>query len=349
MKRLLHETGKLQHKLLYGIIMAGTLLLASGCKKQTVVQQVLALTPVATGLHSPIGLEVDKNGWIWVGEGGTGKNDGKVTVITPDGKTFDAIVNFPSVVSPTGEADGPTHLLFADGLLYVLGTAGKMYKADVASFKPGDAPLQASGLGVEDIGAFVLAYPFVNNAHDTHPYNLVVGPNGDIYIADAAANAILRREKNTGALSVVAEVPGVANATTVGPDPIQSVPTGIYYDGQSFLVTTLLGFPFPAGKAVIYRITPAASGPATVALYQQGFTSLIDIAQGGSPGRLVLEHAVRSGGVFTLNTGRLVWANGTSVTVLAEGLKRPTGLKQVDEHTWYVASLGDNSVLKVTY
>lgn len=331
-----------------------TLLLLPGCTKedtaqQVTAQEVFAMTPVATGLKSPMGLEVDKNGWVWIAEGGTAKNDGKVSVLTQDGKLYDAIVNFESVASPTGEADGPSHLLFADGLLYILGTGGKMYKADVTAFKPGNTPLQASGLGVEDIGAFVLAYNFVNNAHDTHPYNLTIGPNGDIYIADAAANAILRREKS-GALSVVAEVPGIPNTTAVGPNPIQSVPTGIYYDGQGFLVTTLLGFPFPAGKAVVYRVIPAASGPgAAVSVYQQGFNSLIDIAEGGSQGKLVLEHGTRAAGAFALNTGRLIWANGTTATVLTSGLNRPVGLKQVDEHTWYVTSLGDNSVLKVTY
>ena len=350
MKHLFLKPKRLLSQLLYITFTAGTLLLAAGCAKEsaTQTQSVNTVSPIASGFHNPLGLEVDAAGLVWVAEQGTGKNDGKVSVVTPQGQKYDVIINFESVPSPGGEPDGPSHLLFADGLLYVLGTGGKMYKVPQSSLKPGVSTIDASSLAVEDIGAFVLAYNFVHNAHDTHPYNFTVGPNGDIYIVDAAANALLRREKN-GTLSVVAEVPGIPNPTPVGPNPIESVPTGIYYDGQGFFVTTLLGFPFPAGKAVIYKITPAASVGASVDVYQQGFTSLVDIAKGTSQGKLVLEHGVFGPMGFTPNTGRLLMANGTSFTVLADGLNQPTGLKQVDEHTSYVANYGDNTVVKITY
>lgn len=144
-----------------------------------------------------------------------------------------------------------------------MGTGGKMYKADATVLKPG-APLKAPSLGVKNIGAFVLSQGFP----DSHPYNLVIGPNGALYITDAGANAIVRREK-TGALSVLAKVPGIVNPTPVGSPQIESVPTGIIYDGQNFFVTTLLGFPFPSGKALIYKISPTG----VVSVYQQGFTS----------------------------------------------------------------------------
>jgi hypothetical protein len=224
-----------------------------------------------------------------------------------------------------------------------------MYKVPQSCLKPGVSTITASSMQVENIGAFVLAYNFVHNAHDTHPYNFTVGPNGAIYIVDAAANALLRREKN-GDLSVVAEIPGIPNNSGIGPDPTESVPTGIYYDGQAFFITTLLGFPFPAGKALIYKVTPAASaGPATVEVYQQGFTSLVDIAKGGATGKLVLEHGTFGAMGFTPNTGRLLMANGTTSTVIADGLNQPAGLKQVDEHTCYVTNYGDNTVLKITF
>lgn len=52
---------------------------------------------------------------------------------------------------------------------------------------------------------------------------------------------------------------------------------------------------------------------------------------------------------FAPKTATLTWANGSSATLLADGLNLPAGLKQADEHTWYVTSLGDGSVLKVSY
>jgi hypothetical protein len=204
------------------------------------------------------------------------------------------------------------------------------------------ATVDASTLGVEDIGTFVLAQNFPS--HESHPYNLTMGPNGAIYITDAAANAVIRREKN-GVLSVVTQVPGIVNPLPIGGPMVESVPTGIYYDGQDFLITTLLGFPFPSGKALIYKMSPAG----TLSIYQQGFTTLVDIAKGGILGRLVLEHGTLGATGFTPFTGRLVWANGTSSSVLTDKLDQPAGLKQADEHTWYVTSFTGNSIMKVTY
>ena len=347
MKHLLLKN-PLQKLFLYSTFAAGTLVFAPGCTKEDNATAVLSVTPIASNLKGPVGLEL-KDGWVWVGQAGTGANDGKVSAISPAGTLYDVITGFESVGSPGGEPDGPSHLLFANDSLYVLGTGGKMYIIAQADLKPGVSTLNASVMKVQNIGAFVLAYPFVSNAHDTHPYNFAIGPNGAIYITDAAANAILRREKN-GELSVVAEIPGYANPTPVGAPFVESVPTGIYYDGQDFYINTLTGFPFLPGQAVIYKLTPPASGQATPTIYQRGFTTEVDIAKGtAAAGKVVLKHgsfALPAG--WVANTGRLVWANGSTITVLADGLNQPAGLKQADEHTWYVTSFGDNTVLKVT-
>lgn len=319
---------------------AGILLFVSSCTKKDPPPRKLSVTTIASGLNQPIGLEVDNHGRVWVAESGSGKNDGKVSVILPDGKKFDAITGFESVISPGGESEGPSHLLFADGMLYILGAHAKMYKVAETKLNPGYTVLKASALDVEDIGKFVLSKKFA----ESHPYNLTVGPNGNIYITDAAANAILRHEKS-GALGIVATLSQVENPLPVGPPKIDAVPTGILYDGQNFLVTTLVGFPFPPGKASILKITPAGA----ISTYQTGFTSLVDIAAGGTLGRLVLEHGVFGQMGFTPKTGRLVWATGNSITPLAEGLNQPAGLKQANDHTWYVTAFGDGTVLKVTY
>lgn len=139
MKHLFTESGKLRKSLLYVTVVVSAIVLVTSCKPTDPPKPVLKISTLATGLAAPSGLEVDRKGMVWVAQGGTGKNDGKVSVITPDGKKYDAIINFESVAFE-GEADGPSHLLFADGLLYILGTKGKMYKANVSGYKPGDAP-----------------------------------------------------------------------------------------------------------------------------------------------------------------------------------------------------------------
>ena len=316
------------------------------CKKHQEIPEtpVFKVTTLATGFHEPIGLETDEKGRVWVAETGTGKGDGRVSVITANGKVYPVIIQLESFITGGGEIEGPAHILFADGILYILGGHGKLYKANVANFKIGDAPIKASKLAFEDIGGFVLSYNFEKNTHETHPYNLTVGPNGAIFITDAAANAIIRRAKN-GNLSVLAEVPGIANPLPFGPPVLQSVPTGIIYDGQHFLVTTLMGFPFPTNKAIIYKISTSGN----VSIYQQGFTTLVDIIKGNSFGKIVLEHGKFGPTGFILNTGRMVLANGNTATPLVEGLNTPAGLTQYNDHTWYITSVGDGSVLKVTY
>jgi hypothetical protein len=304
---------------------------------------VLSITPVASGFVAPIGLATDKYGRVWVAEMGAGKNDGKVSFIS-NGTRYDAITSFESVVIGNGEIEGPTHLLFHEGKLFILGAKGKLYKANVSHFRAGDAPLIASNLAVEDIGTFVLAYPFAVPTGETHPYSLVAAPDGSIYITDAAANAVLKRSK-TGRLSVVAQLPLVANPLPFGPPMIHPVPTGIIYERGNLFVTTLTGFPFPAGKAIIYKVNPNGN----FAVSQDGFTTLVDIAKGNPHGNIVVQHGDFGPTGFTPNTGKLIWVDGSSATDLATGLNLPAGITQANAHTWYITSLADGAVSKVTY
>ncbi len=319
------------------------LLFFAGCKKNPQTP-TLTITTVASGLVNPMGIEMDNAGNIWVTESGTAHNDAKVVVIKPNGVKYDAIVNLSSIINEISqEVQGASHLMLDKGTLYVL-SGVYLYKANVSHFKPGDKPLDAASIPFEDVGAFVYSYPFVDNAHDSHPYNLTKGPDGDIYIADAGANAILHR-KGPGMYSVLAEIPGIANPTPVGPPQIQSVPTSIIYDGHNFLVTTLLGFPFPSGQARIYKVSMGGN----VSIYQQGFTSLVDIAPGNYNGHIAVQFGTFGATGFAPNTGALVWADGSTAEQLAGGLNMPVGIKQYNSRTWFVTSMGDGTVLKVTY
>jgi len=326
------------------VLFIAVLFINSGCKKVPDHVPTLHLTTVASGLQGPMGIEADKNGNIWVSEVGTGANDGKVVVVKPGGETYDAIIHLSSFIKQgADEPQGAGHLLLDGSILYVL-SGNYLYSVNVSNFMPGDTPIDAATLSYEDIGSFVLSYPFVNNTHDTHPYNLTKGPDGDLYIADAGANAIIHR-KSAGVYSVLAEVPGIANPTQIGAPVIESVPTAVMYDGHNFLVTTLLGFPFPAGYARVYKISMSGN----VAVYQDGLTSLVDIEQGNFLGHVVLEHAVFGLKGFEPNTGALVWVDGTTTRKLAGGLNMPVALKQVNQFTWYITSIGDGAVLKAAY
>lgn len=329
---------------LSGGLLLGVLL--TGCQDHLSPSPVPSTITLATGLLAPLGVEADAAGRVWVAEAGTAKNDGRVSLLT-NGTVVPAITDFESRIY-LGDVDGISHLLAADGLLYILHSNGKLYKADVASYKIGDAPLLASTLPSEDIGAFVLAQTAAGIVTDnpdkhSHPYQMAVGPGGDLFIADAAANVIVRRAKGTGALSILANIPGIKNPTPVGPPFVQSVPTGVVFDGTNLLVSTLLGFPFPAGQAIVYQVTPAG----VVSVYQQGFNSLTGLDLSNGP--IVLEYGTFGPMGWMANTGRLVRANKPGTTVLATGLNKPTALEKITDNSYFVVSLGDASLLKVTF
>ena len=142
---------------------------------------------------------------------------------------------------------------------------------------------------------------------------------------------------------MLAAIPGVPNSASEGPATIDGVPTGIVYDGEKFLVSTLTGFPFPAGKARIYQVDPAGK----VSLYQEGFTTLVDIALGADNRPLVLQIATFGLQGLSPNSGTITRATPEQNTVLLEGLNLPTDLERRGPKTWYVTSLVDGKVLKV--
>ncbi len=321
----------------------------TGCEDHRIPSApvTLTVTTLATGLVTPIGVETDGKGRIFVTEQGTGKNDGRVSEVTPDGKVYPVVTGLYSVTNTVGDLNATDHLLYVNGTLYFLNPEG-LYNIDIASFKTGSAPIPASSLTPETISPFVIDHKFTNDTGESHLYNMTLGPDGALYFADAAANAIIRRS-STGALSVVTEVPGIVNPNPAGPPPgppfIQAVPTSITYDGKQFLVSTLLGFPFPAGKAILYQMD--LSGKLTI--YQQTFNSLTDVENDGNGKPLVLEYGVFGAMGFGKNTGRLLRANGSGSDILLTGLNLPTDLRIADSHTAYITSLGDGALLKVTF
>jgi hypothetical protein len=110
-------------------------------------------------------------------------------------------------------------------------------------------------------------------------------------------------------------------------------------------VTTLTGFPFPAGKAVVYKVSPSGN----VSVYQQGFTTLVDIVEGNMNGHFLLQYGTFGQTGFVPKSGALILANGSSSQVLISSLNMPVGLKQANNYTWYITSMGDGTVLKASY
>jgi len=328
-----------------------SLLVTTGCREiydyfEEAEPAVLTVKEHVSGLAVPLGLALDNQERLWVTEVGTGNNDGKVSVIMPNGSKYVVIDGFPSSMGGAGgpeEITGLNHLLVKDNMLYVLHVNGFLYKANVSSFKPGNTPLQASALMKEDIGTFVVSYDFADDTGESNPYNLTVGPSGDLFITDAAANAVIRRNAS-GQLSVFATFPDIENSTQLGPPVIDPVPTSIAFNGQNFYVTTLTGFPFPTGSARIYTIDLSGN----VSLYQEGFTTLIDMTLDPVNIPVIVEYAQFTPQGFGSSTGRVVVATEDGSSVLASGLNLPTAVVRSGLINYYVNSLADGKIFKIT-
>lgn len=319
------------------------LIFTAGCVDHDIVEdpQNFKSEEFASGLMAPIGIVQSTNGYLWVTEQGDGKgNTGRVSVITPDGKVWPAITGFLSVISPEETPSGLTHLTYKDGKLYILhGVLGKLFIADVSNFKPGISPvMDASSLPNETINLFVLGSKFVNHKHESNVYNLTWGPNDDLYITDAAANAIVRRNSKKE-LSIFAELLPYEGKN----GPIDFVPTGIVYDGNKFLVSSLSGFPFIEGISTIQQIDKMGK----ISLYKSGFTTVVDIVLTASFQPLVVSFAQ-----FTLQdgfkpfTGKIL--NGSGGTVM-DGLMMPTDLERIGDKSYVAVSMALGKVYKLSY
>ena len=303
---------------------------------------------IATGLSAPLGLVKGDHNRLWVSENGPGDFAGQVSMILPNGEVHTAITGFPSIISPLGTPVGVNHMAYKNGTLYILSEVdGKLYMADVSKFKAGDSPMQASQLAAQDIKSFVLAHDFgAQDTGESNIYNLTFGPGGDLFIVDAAANAVIRRDAGTGDLSVFAFFPDIPNPTPVGPPTIDVVPTGIAWDGQRFLVTTLTGFPFLKGAASIYQLDKQGN----ISVYQEDFTSLVDIDLGLDKVPVVLQFSefnLANGGFQPMH-GRVIRATGSNQTILKDELNFPTALV-LDGRKAYVTSLADGTVTRIIW
>jgi len=303
------------------------------------------------GLHAPVGIESDNKEQLWITEAGTGKtlegiNDGQVSLVTPDGNVHPVVKGFTSF-SSDGAVVGLNNLILRNNVLWILhGVEGKLYKLDITTFKPGNTPLQASDLEFEDLGTFIKNYAFTEDTNESNIYNITVGPEGDFYMVDAAANAIIRRDADTGQLSVFAFVPAVPYVGNESPGA-QSVPTGITFDGKRFLVSTFTGFPFPQKQAPIYQFD--LKGNASV--YQTGFTNATDIVLGTDGQPIVVEYSAWNNQTFTFepNAGNVVLSSAQKNDPLLSKLNFPTSIEKYGSKTYYLVCNTDGKIQKVTF
>lgn len=311
------------------------------------------LSVLTDHLNTVIGVSVDEGGNKWVTDQGTGQNDGQVIVVSKTGKKSVAFNHLPSKISEEGDAISAwkvIHMSYGRKALLMggnghLGTDyGKLVFFDLAGFVPGtSAPkTMADSTHSYDIQAFGRV---VSGKDDSDPFSAVQDEDGNWFIADAAADAIIRISRNGKNRSVLAKFNGIPNPTPIGGPFIDVVPTGIIalpnYGG--FLVTTLTGFPFLNGLASIYKV----DRDGTVTPYLKGLTLLTDIAMDQDKTIYVNQF-----GKFSLPNG-FVFGSGQVIRIrdhhiidtIARGYGPGPGLAVFQGRKLYVTSLFTGEML----
>ena len=235
-------------------------------------------TIYASGFSNLIGISRDTSGNIFVAEAGSGNNDAKISLITSGAIVYPLITGLPSFLdTAVHEVSGAwrAQRLPNNKLMVIVGggvdiNAGSILFFNISSFVPGTSlPLT---VGDADSILHVSNYIFSQGILDSDPYSTAFGSDGALYIADAAANAIVRYDFGTQIFSILDSLPGFPNPFGGLPPKIDYVPTRIINNpAGGFFMCNLGGF-FPSLGRII---TVNESG--SIAVIDSGFTSLVDM------------------------------------------------------------------------
>jgi hypothetical protein len=315
-------------------------------------------TIVIDGLNSPMGVLVTPDGSIWVVDTGVGGDvemelvafsdmevppdaDGlgswhfgesaRVVQLSAEG-VVTQVATLPSLVFPEEPMfnSGGARLAMIDGQLYV--TSGMWWSVGDTERPSGFAAIVRieDGHGTEVANTWDLEREHNPDGWElgTNPYGLVAGPDGSLWVADAAANDLLKIDPQTGNVEVVAVfdgIPGpIPNPERDGALETAPVPTGVTFDQAGTLYVSLLpGVPYLPGSAKVVEV----SADGTVTDYATGLTMLTDLRAGPDGNLYAVSFAEFTEKGPTPNSGAVVRiVEGSAGEVVLGGMSFPTSI-----------------------
>lgn len=310
------------------------------------------ITPIADGFVSPLGLAAGDDGSIYVAEAFLGQ----LTRIDRRGERTSVAVAEGEVASPGVDARG-RDVVFT---LSVFPEEGEAPDTTVNRLRPNGTVVELASLqafeeavnpdgdalyGFVDLDPtcaeqvaehpFVPAEPYLGIV-ESNPYAVAID-GGDVIVADAAGNSIVRVRAN-GTVSALAVLPPIEQTVsaivaddyglpecTVGstylgepvPTDVEVGPDGHYY------VTALPGFPEQSGAGAVFRVHRRTGA---VSLVADGLTYAVDLAV-SRDGTIYVAELVTDLETFEGRISRIV--DGRAETVVAEPFLLPGAIEIV--------------------
>lgn len=306
-------------------------------------------TTLAGGFNGPMGVLVAPDGNVWVIDSGLGGDTdlpfidpqtgeqitakygetAQVVEVAPDG-TQTVATTLPSIVTGSDNIGGARLALLNDTLY---ATSGQFTSdpstlptvantAAVVKIENGQASEVTSTWSIESSqnpGGFV---------YDSHPYGLAAGPDGNLWVADAGANDLLKINPDTGDIEVVAVFDGLPgpfpNPNRDGAMETDPVPTGITFDqaGNAY-VSLLSGFPFVPGSAKVVKV----GSDGQVSDYATNLTMLTDLRTAPDGNMYAVQFGEFTDQGPTPNSGNIIRVKeGDASEVVVSGLSFPTSI-----------------------
>ena len=162
-------------------------------------------------------------------------------------------------------------------------TAGfTLTPADHAALKGGARLTLSNGAGDRLTVELVADFPdhtanprpdFADNVRASNPFGVAVNGNV-VYVVDASQNLVRVVGADSGAVATLTTFEQYTNPLPFGPPRIDAVPNSVRLFGDRLLVTTLTGFPFPAGVAQVRQVDLVTGGQSALI---NGLTAGIDV------------------------------------------------------------------------
>src|SRR5215212_6007262 len=302
-----------------------------------------ARTVVVGGLDSPRGLAFGPDGKLYVAEAGSGGDEPSAWVppfqtakigtsgriLRVDGGQATAVASGIQSVAlgPASEVVGPQEIAFIGSTMYALVGQANALPTGTQTFS---LLVKVGADGKTETVADLGKYERDNNPDgtvpDSNPFGLVAGPDGNLYVADAGGNDVLK------------VTPG-GEVSTVHAWRDNPVPTSLAFDRQGRLnVAFLSGAPFVPGSSRLERI----SGSSTEVVVPN-LTMVVDMEAGPDGNMYVLQYSAE----FVLappppghrpNSGRVLRVGANGLEEMAGGLNFPTKMVFGPDGALYVTN-----------